>query len=282
MRASDKECALAGNDFENQACELIEELKSLLNPHGVESAELADACKEALLEASRNNISDSSEELQTYVTELVLWNLFARGSSLWINSRTEAGNLVSLEIMATAYVLWKDGLNLATYYSVDSAAAAEIMALVTHQAADKMANYADDPESEPIRDIRKYIFTAFRYSVYIITKKQSSPPRDFLDMSNLGKNWESGLTGIEKQIFCEELLKAMPQRDQNIFIAYYISEYTWEETAKSLGLTVSAAQKSLSKAIMKTFGIGMQELRRIGYQQVTEIESYLKKKRRIH
>jgi hypothetical protein len=34
--------------------------------------------------------------------------------------------------------------------------------------------------------------------------------------------------------------------------------------------------------MIKTFGIRMQELRRIGYQQVTEIESYLKKKQKIH
>jgi DNA-directed RNA polymerase specialized sigma24 family protein len=179
-------------------------------------------------------------------------------------------------------VLWKDGLSLATHYGVDSAAAAEVMALVTHQAADKMANYAEDPESEPIRDIRKYIFTAFRYSIYIITKKQGSPPRDFLDMNNLEKNWDTGLTGIEKQIFCEELLKAMHQKDQRIFMAYYISEYTWEETAKALGLSVGAAQRRLSDAMIKAFGIRMQELRRIGYQQVTEIESFMKKKRRIH
>jgi RNA polymerase sigma factor (sigma-70 family) len=282
MRASEKECALAGNDFEDQICELIEELKPLLIEHGVESAALSDAYKEALLEMGRNDIGSSLEELRSYFIELVLWNLFARGSSLWINSRTKAGNMVPLEIMTMAYVLWKDGLSLAEHYCVDSAAAAEILALVTHKAADRVGNYDDDPESEPVRDIRKYIFTAFRYAIYVIAKKQSSPPRDFLEMNSLGKNWESGLAGIEKQIFCEELLKAMPQKDQRIFIAYYISEYSWQETAKKLGLTVGAAQRSLSDAMIKTFGIRMQELRRIGYQQVTEIESYLKKKQRIH
>lgn len=282
MRASEKECALAGNEFEDQACGLLEELKPFLLEHGVESAALAGACKEALLEISKNKIGNSSEEFQSYAMELVLWNLFARGNSLWIGSRTHAGNAVPPEIMITAYALWKDGLSLATHYGVDSAAAAEIIALVTHQAADKMAIYSQDPESEPIRDIRKYIFTAFRYSIYIISKKQGSPPKDFLDMSNLEKNWETGLTGIEKQIFCEELLKAMHQKDQRIFMAYYISEYTWEETAKALGLSVGAAQRRLSDAIIKAFGIRMQELRKIGYRQVTEIESFLKKKRRIH
>jgi RNA polymerase sigma factor (sigma-70 family) len=282
MRASEKECALAGNDFEQQIRELIEELKPLLAEHGVESAALSDACKEALLEVGRNDIGNSSETLRPYFAELVLWNLFARGSSLWINSRTKAGNMVPLEIMTMAYVLWKDALSLAEHYGVDSAAAAEIMALATHKAADRIGNYADDPESEPVRDIRRYIFTSVRYAIYLIAKKQSSPPRDFLEIHSLSKDWESGLTGIEKQIFCEELLKAMPQKDQRIFMAYYISEYSWKETAKKLGLTVGAAQRSLSDAMMKTFGIRMQELRRIGYQQVTEIESYLKKKQRIH
>ncbi len=282
MRDSEKEYALAGNEFEDQACVLIEQLKPFLLEYGIESVALADACREALLEVSKNGIGNSSEEFRSYTTELVFWNLFARGSSFWINSRTQAGNSVLPEIMCTGYALWKDGLSLATRYGVDSAAAAEILALVTHQAADKMTSYAEDPENEPIRDIRKYVFTAFRYSIYIISKKQGLPPRDFLDMNNLEKNWESGLTGIEKQIFCEELLKAMPQKDQRIFMAYYISEYTWEETAKKLGLTVGAAQRRLSDAMIKTFGIRMQDLRRIGFQQVTEIENYLKKKRRIH
>ena len=282
MTASEKECTLAGSEFEEKACELIEELKPLLVEHGVEAAALSDACKEAFREMAKNDVGNSSEALQSYFMELVLWNLFARGSSLWINSRTNAGNAVPLEIMTMAYVLWKDGLSLAEHYNVDSAAAAEIMAMVTHKAADRMSNYDEDPESEPVRDIRKYIFTAFRYAIYVIAKKQSSPPRDFLEMNSLGKNWESGLGGIEKQIFCEELLKAMPQKDQRIFMAHYISEYSWKETAKKLGLTVGAAQRSLSDAMIKTFGIRMQELRRIGYQQVTEIESYLKKRQKIH
>jgi RNA polymerase sigma factor (sigma-70 family) len=282
MRASEKECALAGNDFEERTGKLIEELKPLLIEHGVKSTALSDACKEALLEMGRNDIGNSSEALQPYFLELVLWNLFARGSSLWINSRTKAENMVPLEIMTMAYVLWKDGLSLAEHYCVDSAAAAEIMALVAHKAADRIGNSEGDPESEPVRDIRKYIFTAFRYAIYMVAKKQSSPPRDFLEMNSMSKNWESGLTGIEKQIFCEELLKAMPQKDQRVFVARYISEYTWKETAKKLGLTVGAAQRSLSDAMIKTFGIRIQELRRIGYQQVTEIESYLKKKQRIH
>ncbi len=282
MRASEKECALAGNGFEEQTSELIEELKPLLVEQSVESAALSDAYKEALQEMGRNDIANSSEAFRPYFLELVLWNLFARGSSLWINSRTPAGNMVPLEIMIMAYVLWKDGLSLAEHYGVDSAAAAEIMALVTHKAADRVGNYDEDPESEPVRDIRKYVFTAFRYAIYMVAKKQSSPPKDFLEMNSLGKNWESGLTGIEKQIFCEELLKAMPPKAQKIFISYYISQYSWKETAKGLSLTVGAAQKILSDAMIKTFGIRMQELRRIGFQQVTEIENYLKKKQRIH
>jgi DNA-directed RNA polymerase specialized sigma24 family protein len=282
MRASEKECALAGNGFEEQISELMKALKPLLIEHGVDLATLSDAGKEALLEMDRNNIENSSEQLRSYFLELVLWNLFARGSSLWINSRTQAGNIVPLEIMTMAYVLWKDGLSLAEHYGVDSAAAAEIMALVTHKAADRVGNYDEDPECEPIRDIRKYVFTAFRYAIYMVAKKQSSPPKDFLEMDSLGKNWESGLTGIEKQIFCEELLKAMPPKAQRIFTSYYISQYSWKETAKGLSLTVGAAQKILSDAMIKTFGIRMQELRRIGFQQVTEIENYLKKKQRIH
>jgi hypothetical protein len=282
MRASEKECALAGNDFEEQISELMEELKPLLIDHGVDFAALSDASKEAQLEMDRNDIGSSSEQIRSYFVELVLWNLFARGSSLWINSRTKAGNMVPLEIMTMAYVLWKDGVYLAEHYGVDSAVAAEIMALVTHKAADRVINYDDDPESEPVRDIKKYVFTAFRYAIYMVAKKQSLPAKDFLEMNSLSTNWESGLSGIEKQIFCEELVKAMPPKAQRIFMSYHVSQYSWKETAKGLALTVGAAQRILSDAMIKTFGIRMQELRRIGFQQVTEIENYLKKKQRIH
>ena len=119
MTASEKECTLAGSEFEEKACELIEELKPLLVEHGVEAAALSDACKEAFREMAKNDVGNSSEALQSYFMELVLWNLFARGSSLWINSRTNAGNAVPLEIMTMAYVLWKDGLSLAEHYNVD-------------------------------------------------------------------------------------------------------------------------------------------------------------------
>jgi len=58
---------------------------------------------------------------------------------------------------------------------------------VTHKAADRVGNYDEDPECEPVRDIRKYVFTAFRYAIYMVAKKQSSPPKDFLEMNSLAR-----------------------------------------------------------------------------------------------
>jgi len=263
----------------------IDEIQPLLEPHGVRQEILAKALNEALLEIRDKPDNGPPEEQRKLLLGLVLWKIFAKGSALWITLRTQAGNAVPPELLIAAYAVWKDAMNLAAKHGIDNAAAAESLVQVTHATADQMAKHGQDSEKGEIRDIRKYVFASYMYSIFALSAKQGSNRTDYVDMGEWIARREFSDRGafeeaVESEILCNELLQAMPPRGRSIAVARYILGYSWPETAGALDTTVNAAQKALSTAVRQALGTCMRELRKMGHRKVAKVESHLKKNKK--
>ncbi len=261
---------------------LIEEIRPLLEPHGVTPETFSKALNEALLDLQKETTDGSLESARELLLGLVLWKLFAQGSALWIGLRSEAGKTVPTELLVNAYSMWKYAANIAARQGVDSATAAEALVQVTHATANQIAKQEHDPDRGEIRDFRKYLFAAYRHAISDIAAKQGSDRTDYVDMEEWISNRELSDRGtfmevVESGILCQELLDAMPRRARSVAMARYVLDYNWPETAGCVQSSINAAQKALSVGVRSAFGMCMQELRRIGHRKGNRVEHHMLK-----
>jgi hypothetical protein len=225
---------------------------------------MAGAFQEAVLEISRNRQDTESpaEERRGHLIGLIFWKLFARGEELWITSKTSAGNAVPLELLMTAYRLWRRAVRFAATHGVGSSDAAEILAHATHATADRLArgeNY------DSIRKLDAYLFSAFMYAVFRISRKQGSKDIHFVQLSGMKDLSDDGAFQrvMEGAILCQELLNVMPPRGKSAATARYLLGYDWPETAAALGSSVNAAQKAQSVGFKRALEIWVREFRKV-------------------
>ena len=226
---------------------LIEEIQPLLAPRGVGPEALTKALNEALLEISNKPMDGSPDDRRELLLGLILWKIFAKGSPLWISLKTAAGNSVPPDLLVAAYAMWRNASYVAARQEVDNAAAAEALVKATHATADRIAN-GRNSESEEIRDIRKYLFAAYRNAIVTLAGKQGLNRTDYVDMGDWIANRELSDRGafveaVESEILCRELLESMPPRGRSVAVARYILGYSWPETAGALDTSVNAAQR---------------------------------------
>lgn len=246
-------------------CGLIEELRPLLPPCGVETEVLAATIEESLFEIDEISIGISVQECRLRIVGLVLRKLFARESALWINPQTKAGNLVSMKVLVSAYSVWKSASILAKKYRVDPISAADSLVRVTNDIADLISNNAGDSKREGIRHVCHYIYTAYTYSIRRIARKKVSRDRNSVNIAGYIAKRELSDKGVFREtldagLLCQELLDAMPPRGKSVAIARYILGYSWPEIADSLGSSINAAQKALSTGIRMAVEVYGQEI----------------------
>ncbi|MBN1566818.1 MAG: hypothetical protein JXA73_03160 [Acidobacteria bacterium] len=261
---------------------LLEEIKPLLVAHGIKSNILSDAFEEALLELAKRENPESAEEVRSHFLELVLWKIFGNGDNLWIESRTNAGNSVSPEILATAYALWNDALSYAGNHGADASDAAEAIVQATHATADRLARNELDASTNEIRDLRKYIFAIYMSFMSKIAAKQGAGQLNYVDIDKWIANRDLSDRGafqgaLESKILCREMMNLMQPKQGSVAYCRLTLGYSWTETATVLDTTVSAAQKALSSGIRRAFGTCMRELRKVGRQKPADIENHLMK-----
>jgi DNA-directed RNA polymerase specialized sigma24 family protein len=264
---------------------LLEEIQSLLAPHGVKAETVLTVFNETLFEIGSNEIRNGMEELRSYMLGTIVWKIFAPGSALWIHSQTKSGNEVPLDLLVAAYSVWRNALQLAAKQGVDAAAAAEALVQVTHATADRIVGEGRDKGIEAVRDARNYMFAAFMHLIPRIAAKQGLKQTSYVDMGEWLAKWEFSdqgafLEALESGILCRELLNAMPPRAKSVAVVRYILGYSWEETADSLNTSINAAQKALSAGIRSAFGVCMRELQKMGFEKIAETEAHLMKKKK--
>jgi DNA-directed RNA polymerase specialized sigma24 family protein len=242
---------------------LLEEIRELAATHQVGPEAMAGAFQEAVLEIGRDKHEKESpaDERRGHLIGLIFWKLFARGQELWITSKTDAGNAVPLELLVTAYRLWRRARTLAAKHGVGSSDAAEILAHATHATADRLAMRRD---YDRIRKLDSYLFSAFMYAVFRLSRKLGSQDVHFVQLSSLDPSDEGSFQrAMEGAILCHELLNVMPPRGKSAATARYLLGYDWPETAAALGSSVNAAQKAQSVGFKRALEICTREFRKV-------------------
>ena len=84
----------------------------------VETAALMNAIEMAFIGIDRDY-----DDLQARLLSLTLWHIFAR-DLLWIDCRTKAGNVLSDDVLVTAYMLWRKAERFAENRGLDNVKAA--------------------------------------------------------------------------------------------------------------------------------------------------------------
>jgi hypothetical protein len=92
---------------------LLKEIQALLAPHGVEEKTVLTAFNQILLEIKYDKSKNNIEEFRSLMLGMIVWKIFAAGSTLWIDSITKAGHEVPLDLLVDAYSVWRNALNLA-------------------------------------------------------------------------------------------------------------------------------------------------------------------------
>ncbi len=263
---------------------VLEELKPLLSVHGVRMEVLTGAVKEALQEIGRRG-SDAelpAEEHRSCLLGLVLWRIFARGSTLWVESKTEAGNPVSLSVRVAAYAMWGNALRFAASRNIDPAFAADTLSLAAQAAADRLADGQEGRQIGGIGDVKRYIFRTYVLMIGDVVAKHGPTHTDSYDIEDWLENCDVSdqgafLDALEQRVLCGEFMNAMQTRGRRVAIFRHAFGYSWEDTARKLGTSVNAAQKAMSVAIREVAGSCMLELRRVGRRSAAQAEAHLLK-----
>jgi hypothetical protein len=243
--------------------DLANEIQPLLKAHGKRRDEVCNAIKEAYEAMRPDCFEGSPHERQSVLLQIALAYLFARKEPLWIHTRTEAGNEVTIDVLIEAYCLWGKARKTAREWGVDSAAAADALAKATHSAVDQRAN--NKGNQCRIRDVRKYIFAAFRNKTYVLALKQgtcntvrvgSLHPDRSQCLSDRGMHARF----MDGSILYQEFLHSLDPETITIVHARLCSQYGWGEASKHVKMPVRAARYILSKAIREGLGLGLRAM----------------------
>jgi len=270
MQQGSGECASApGRDVHSVIghklkSDLLEEIRPVATAHCVGEDALVQAYGEAVNELDQNwDERLSQEERRTSLLGLILWKLFAGGSAPWIDSRTAEGNAVPIDVLVSAYEMWKRAVGFAERFRLDSATTAEALARAAHRTADQLARIGRGEVKYTIRNVGRYLFVAYMRAVFDATAKDGLPRTDFTELTDAEES-DSGTfqQGLENSILCRELLDVMPPKAKSVVISRFIAGKGWAEIAAGLETTVNAAQKAQSVGFKRAFEICMGELRK--------------------
>ena len=253
--------SIVGPEFEQS---LIERIRPLAAEHGLKPEALAGALKEAILEdGQRRHWGEyPAEDRRSHALALVLWKLFAGGSELWITLKTPAGNAVPLNLLVTAYRMWRRAVSFAASRGVGSSDAADALAQMTHATADQLARGDRGGEHNRIRSTDNYLFASYMHLIFHISEKQGST--HLVRFSRLNDRSDEGAfqRALENSILCRELLAVMPPQGRKAAIVRYLMGFEWAEAARALKTSINAAQKAQSVGLRRAFETCMRELRK--------------------
>jgi hypothetical protein len=267
---------------------LLEEIQPLVAQHGIQEGALSNAFEETLLEIGEKNIGNSAEEIRSHLIGFILWKLFARGAALWISAQTKTGNRVPLNVLVTAYALWKNALRVASRHGKDALTAADALVKVTHHTADLISRNAVDPESESIHDVYHYLYTGYTYMIRRIAAGRAPNENNSVEIGKWIEKYRGELSDqgafrrvIHNEILCRELMNAMQPKGRSVAYARYVLGCSWPETADILGTSINAAQKALSFGIRTVLEIYGKELAGTGSREIANIKAPQFKKKKM-
>jgi len=230
--------------------------------------------REKLTAAIEKAFRDTGEITETpEILPLIFGRVFDSENILWIDPNTPAGNIVTFDILATAYAMWRDAQLVAFGRGLDDVDAAEALTKVVHKIADRIVGGI----ASKIGNMRKYMFVCYVHAMTLTASKhgvvRSHSRRKRKDISDDGDFIES----LDNVILCRELLGYMPDTSRRATILRYAFGCSCKETAEEIGISNSAARKAISFGLKKAFGVCMRELRALGG---VNIEQAIKQRKR--
>ena len=259
-------------DTASYGIDLIEELQPLLKAYGKGPDELANALKEARQSVNANSTESPPHEMRAMLMQLALWGLFGKKEPLWVQPWTKAGIAVPAKILIEAYYIWGKAVKIAGKCGVDPASAADAMAEAAHATANRKAKIENDSSLNGINHTRRYIFAIFMHEIDQIASRQgiySTDQMDFIDWVGARGFSDQGAFAdiLDCVIMYQEFLDSLDPDTKFIAQARYSLEYSWVETSEFTRIPVKVAQKALSKAIQKSLGVCLRELKFRGSRQ---------------
>jgi len=243
--------------------DLAKQIQPLLKAHNKRRDEICNAIKEAYEAMRPDCFEGSPHERQSVLLQIALAYLFARKEPLWIHTRTESGNEVTIDVLVEAYFIWGKARKIARKWGVDSAAAADALAKAAHSVIDQRANNKDNQGR--IRDVRKYIFAAFRRKTYELALKQgmyktvrigSLHPARTPCFSDQGKYARI----MDYSILYQEFLNSLDPDTQIIAHARFSLAYGWDEASEHANMSAKTAHNRINKAVREGLGLCMREV----------------------
>ena len=226
---------------------LIGELQSILKPYGIRKGTIVNAVEQSLQEIKR----DGSNAGQ-WLLPLIFWKCFDSKGFLLIDTKTPAGNVIPLDVHASAYAVWREAQQKAAACGLDELDADNALARVVHGLADCRAR----GKCTQIKNLRSYLFTGYMKELTrIIEKIGIAPAPDIQKESDTDDG--NFFDAIENSILYKKIVSGLSEKEEDAVKFRYVVGCSFEETAERMGLSNSAARQILSRArrkIRKTYG----------------------------
>jgi len=200
--------------------------------------------------------------VQSETMSLVLGMVFSGDNILWISPQTPAGNTISLDVLATAYALWRDAQKVALKRGLDSADAAEALTNVVYRLTDKVS----DGTAPEINNIRKYLFVGCTHALSRVAENAGILCPGDQDETENQLETDNGdfIDDLENAILCHDLLRAMPVKVRKAVVLRHMKGYSCKETAAAVGMSNNAARKAIHASLKKAYETCMGELKNMG------------------
>jgi DNA-directed RNA polymerase specialized sigma24 family protein len=248
-------CTSEDSELTTTKGSLFTTLQPVLTPYKISGKKLMTA-----IEKASWDVGETEGNVQTETMSLTLWNIFSNGSPLWISPRTPAGNTITLDVLATAYALWRDAQRVAVRRGLDSVDAAEALTRVVYQLADMIS----DGTAPEILSIRKYLFVSYARALSRIAENAGILCPSGQEKEENPSDGGAFIDELDNGILCYDLLRTLPLKMRKAVIFRHVKGYTCKETADAVGMSRTAARKAIHDGLRKAYETCMKELKKMG------------------
>ena len=213
---------------------LMQGIHHLLSSYKVDTVTLNNG-----LEKAFGEIYGNFDDLRLQFLGLTLWYIFAK-DGLWIKFRTPTGNVVSENVLISAYVMWREAARFARKHGADSLMASSAMECAAHVTTDNLASGCFPG------NIQRYMFGIYRKTLANMIRRSGRESYTAEFFENRMSDQGAFAAELENHLFAKELMALMPPRTRRLAYMCCYYGYSLQETAEIMGMSVRAVQKSLS------------------------------------
>jgi DNA-directed RNA polymerase specialized sigma24 family protein len=162
--------------------------------------------------------------------------------TFWMPEKDPKGRPIAAELLEAAVQIWPRAKIHAERESYDSAIAAEVLEEAVIVVSNLLYRYGDH---SVIRNLVTYLYSAFvRKLTRLAAKRKKLALIPSEGHEPIHSGWSgSQLSGVERKIFCEQVVSLMDARTRTTFFMRAGGQ-SWTEIAHALGISVNNAQVS--------------------------------------